>query len=480
MSRQSKSRVKAQNMMLNGDNGQGVPPQDRGANQNSVVYSSNPYYNQNYLFRYQEYVRWYQTAWEARKIVDIPVDDAFRVPFKLKNITQEDTEILMAEYRRLNVENTLVRAAKQERLLGGCASYMVITDGNGKTNTTDKPVDFDFISLRPEALRKLNVIDINLIARGDISNDPFSEDYDTPTSYRINGIETHKDRLIVFDGAPLFNRQNMNVLGAFRVNPTGFGESTLAPLYEELVRATGTRQGAYHLVNMASVLLLAVDNLKSLKATKPGEAVVSTLEEMARQVSIYRAAMVEGQGVEFSNHAASFGSVPELVITFLQVLSAASDIPATRFLGQAPGGLNATGEGDLENYYNMIDGYQRRIIKPRIMSVFEIIGVSKFGKETWKKMKEKLEIVFPPLWNLDGKEQGELAQIFINALLPLYREGIMTLNDFQQELVKHGVFMTDVKLNEAIDEADAGIEAPIDPKGKLAKMSKQDPSQVKK
>lgn len=40
------------------------------------------------------------------------------------------------------------------------------------------------------------------------------------------------------------------------------------------------------------------------------------------------------------------------------------DILATRFLGQAPGGLNATGESDLQNYYNMIDAFQRLVIGP--------------------------------------------------------------------------------------------------------------------
>lgn len=475
MSKQNKSvgKARSQNMMLKGDNGSGVRPQDRGSSQQSVTYGTNPYYNQNFLARYQEYVRWYETSWEARKIVDIPVDDAFRIPFKFKGITQDDSDILMSAYRRLNIESAMVRAAKQERLLGGCAAYMVLKDGDGRKNKTDIPVDLDFISMKSDAFMKLNVIDINMIARGTIENDPFDENYDTPQSYLINGIQTHTSRLIVFDGHPLFNRQNTNVLRTFRVNPTGFGESVLTTLYDELVRAAGTRQGAYHLVNLASVLLMSVDNLRSLKAGKPGEAVISQLEEVARQISIYRSALVEGQGTKFEQHAASFGSVPELVITFLQVLAAASDIPATRFLGQAPGGLNATGEGDLENYYNMIDGYQRRIIEPRLMSVFDIIGVSRFGRNQWAKMREKIEIVFSPLWNLDGKEQGELAQIFINGLLPLYREGMMTLKDFQGELVKHGVFMNDVQLRDAIDEFDAGTSAPVDPKGKLKEASEE-------
>lgn len=464
------------NMMLRGDGGQGVRPQDRGAWQTSTTVgeSSNPYFYSNFFERYREYVRWYMTAWEARKIVDIPVDDAFRIPFRFKGITEEDGKILLAEYNRLDIETVMVRAAKQERLLGGCLNYMVIADGDGDSNTTDRKIDWDFIGrMKGECpIRRLNLIDLPMASVGRVDHDPFSENYDQPESYRINGTETSSDRLIIWDGSPLLSNRNMTVLTGFRANPTGFGESTLAPLYEELVRATGTRQGAYHLVNMASVLLISVENLRALKSTKPGEAAVEAIESMARQISMYRAALVDGMGTEFHTKAASFGSVPELVITFLQVLSAASDIPATRFLGQAPGGLNATGEGDLENYYNMIDGYQRRRIKPRLMKVFDVIGMSKFGPSAWKQMRSSLDIVFPPLWNMDGKEEAELAQLFINAYMPLFRDGVMSLGDFQQELGKRGVFMTDVKLREAVEKEIDGQEPPVDPKGRLAELAK--------
>lgn len=93
---------------------------------------------------------------------------------------------------------------------------------------------------------------------------------------------------------------------------------------------------------MASVLLVRTSNLMALEATD--SPALAKLEEICKQISLYRGAVIDNPNADVQQHAASFGSVPELVMSFAQLLSAASDIPATRFLGQAPGGLNAPGK----------------------------------------------------------------------------------------------------------------------------------------
>ena len=70
---------------------------DRGALQHAAQATSNPYYSNNFWYRWQEYTRWYMTSWEARKIIDIPVDDALRLPFEITGVdTVLATELLSA------------------------------------------------------------------------------------------------------------------------------------------------------------------------------------------------------------------------------------------------------------------------------------------------------------------------------------------------------------------------------------------------
>lgn len=457
--RQPKVSQKTKNVMLKGQ-GANIAEQDRGSWQSSATTTSNPYYNNNFFYRWQEFTRWYFTSWEARKIVDIPVDDAFRKPFKLTGIPDTDASLLLKEYERLEMDNRMQRACKQERLLGGCALLFILNgdEDEAKRNQSQffgKPIDLK--TIQHGDLQKVNLVDINQITRPNDEYSVFSPEYDDPDKYQIMEIVCHRSRLMLFRGEPLYGRNNQTLLMNFRLNPQGFGESVLTPIYDTLIRAAGTQEGAYHLVNLSSCLLATVENLKELSTTNP--TAITKIQSLMEQISIYRAAILDGKTAKIEQHSASFGSVPELVMSFLQILAAASDIPATRYLGTAPGGLNATGKADLENYYNVIDSYQRTRIKPKLMQFFEIAACNLWGYAKWESMKQDFGIEFPPLWNLDEVEQANMVKTIVDTYMPIWESGLIDTAGLQKELAMRGVFMSDVELQEVIDDM---TEPPVD------------------
>ena len=441
----NKASERFQNSQLNGAGASGAG--DRTANQQAVQGSTNPYFQNNFIQRWQQYALWYYTSWEAQKIVNIPVDDALREPFKLVGMEDADAALVMAVYDDLGAHDRLKRALYQERMLGG--SVVFLGARQAENVEPDKPLDYATVDKGD--LRFLNTLSVDRITRATYCVDPFSKDYDTPIAYRISGMETDVSRLLVFDGSPVFSRDSATILQGFRVNPSGFGESKLAALYDTLVRMTGTQQGAYQLVNMASVILAKCDNLMSLQA---GGSADGQLADIVNQISIYRAAMLTGKDMEITQHSASFGSVPELVMTFAQLLSAASDIPATRFLGQAPGGLNATGDSDLENYYNMIAAYQKGHIKKQLIKLFDVLCPSVLGKEKWAQIRATFDIEFVPLWNLNKKEQSEVDKNYCDMISGLFTAGIISVEQAVDELVKRKVFETKIKAEEFLQNAE--------------------------
>ena len=422
-------------------------PQDRGSFQEITQQSSNPYDFVNYLYRWQTYVKWYYKAWEARKIIDIPVDDAMRKPFELKGLDANDTKILMDAYEKLNGDRQFRRAQKQKRLLGGCILLPLVADGSKYWSL---PLNLQNVQPGRGNFKALNLVDIQKITQLNLSNDPFLLDYDKPTSYSINGQDVHISRCIVFDGDPLLSMSSTNIYQLGRINPSGFNESVLTPIYDLLVRVTGSQQGAYHLINMASVLLAKVESLKDLSATN--SKVMATLQQLMYNISIFNAGILEGKGVDITQHSATFGSVPELLMMFLQILSASCDIPATRFLGQAPGGLNATGESDLENYYNMIDSYQRMELKPRLRQLFDIIGCCQWGYEAWQTKKAKLDFNFPALWNLSEKEEAEKNEIIERTYVGLFDSNIINAQQLFDELSARKIFQTHIAFDTQLEE----------------------------
>jgi hypothetical protein len=75
--------------------------------------------------------------------------------------------------------------------------------------------------------------------------------------------------------------------------------------------------------------------------------------------SINRMLILDGKE-KYERKSASFQTLPDLMDRFFQNVSGAADIPMTRLFGMSPGGLNASGESDLRNYYDRIASSQER------------------------------------------------------------------------------------------------------------------------
>lgn len=62
--------------------------------------------------------------------MDIPVQDAFRIPVKITGLEQPDIEAIERYMKYLDVNNNFKRAATIERLLGGCVIVIGVKDEN--------------------------------------------------------------------------------------------------------------------------------------------------------------------------------------------------------------------------------------------------------------------------------------------------------------------------------------------------------------
>ena len=431
----AKQRVRAQNAMTQGRSGAGSA-QDRGGDTRPRT---------SLALTQQELINLWRFDWAARKIVTIPVADALREEWTYIGLGEQDVPIARAA-DTLGVLDSVRRALVLERLLGGSAILMGVQD------SSDQPLEpLDPAAIGRGELRFLNVIPRHRLFLSNVVSDPFSADYGKPSVYTLNGKRVHESRLLVFDGQPLTYDGSLSSVASL-LGP-GFGDSVLQPLMDDLMRATGTRQAAFHLVNSASLMLIKAD-IATLQATHAGHERIAELEEIVQQLSLYRAALLDtgpAGGAEVATLSTSFGSVPELLMSFLQVLSAASDIPATRFIGQAPGGLNATGTSDLENYYNAIDGFQAQRIKPQLLKLLRVL----YPSVTGQLLPDGVDIEFPSLWNLSEKEAADIRQIDTNVITALVDGGVIASYEGYAEARERGVLI-------AKPDAETAERAPLD------------------
>lgn len=429
--------------------------QDRGATQAISRWSSNPYNNNNFIGRWQEYVKWYMTSWEARKIIDIPIDDAFRETWELQGLPEEVKNNIDKVFEEMELAGQLKRALKQERLLGGSVLLAIMVLQKGE-NLEDPLREKEIL---PGDLQALNVIDVTKLSRPHFDTDPFSPHFDKISHLSVQGVPIHTSRMCVFDGDALFNYSSQTLLQNFRYNPCGFGESKLTTLYDLLVRAIGTQQAAYQLVNLASVLLIESGNLRTMQATD--SPALDKLEEIIRQISVYQGAIVDIKDAKVTQHAAQFGSVPELILTYAQLLAAASDIPATRFLGKSPDGLTASGISDSRNYYDMVNSIRETKVRPAILRVTNWLGLSLYGGEKWRALAKNLTLNFPSLWSPSALEQAQTENTLVQMMSGLYSAGIISAEAAIKELRQRKIFSTNVEAEQALEQG-TGAEKIVD------------------
>ncbi|MCD8201936.1 MAG: DUF1073 domain-containing protein [Clostridia bacterium] len=341
------------------------------------------------------------------RIIDAPAEDAMRKGFTLKDVKDDKLiDFYKESLRNLSFEEQATDALRWQRLFGGSMIVMLINDGRG----IDEPVDWDNI----ESVDEMRVYDRSVIVP-DITtmfsysgHDPFKmrgsrlgqpERYYVASKYGCFWV--HESRVLLFKGGRLpekcsnftyemwgmpeylrIKRELRNVQVAHDDGPR-FLEKSVQPIYkmkgmqEQLSREHGEE-----------------DVLKRLDAIDQAKGLLNTM-------------LLDADGEDYSNLQFTYTGVSDIINTTCNMLSAATGIPQTILFGRSPAGQNATGQSDLENYYNKIAGMQEGNLRNNIGYLLRLIFQA--GVNT-KKIDEvpKIEIAFESLWSLSETEQAQL------------------------------------------------------------------------
>lgn len=370
----------------------------------------------------------YYTDWCAKKIVQIPVDDMLRDGWRVTGCSDEEKTLIEAENERLRLAEVVREAMRLERLVGGAAIFLGAADGEKDSKL---PLNVEALNVKG-SMKFLNTMPRSRVSHVTWNTDPTQPGYGRPETFLINGHTINHTRLVLFRGDPLLPIPDYSITPIGLVRGDGFGTSVLLTVWQDLERATGSRQAAYQMVQRASIFLAEMD-LQDMEGNSQGDAAVQAMRDLVNQINVFRGAVLDRQpgatGPAVSTIATQFGSVPELVMSFLQVLSAASDIPATRFLGQAPGGLNATGESDLENYYGRLQSDRTKHLVPKLLPLQRLVATSALGY-----VPQALGIEFDPLWELSESEEADVRKKDIDNVMALWDAGFMNDEQAIQEL----------------------------------------------
>lgn len=399
----------------------------------------------------------YRTSWLIRKIHDLPPFDMTRQGRKWQAEGEEIAVIETAE-RGLQVWPKIRRAMTLARLYGGGALIMGVNQG-----TPDQPLAPGRIA--PNALQYLHVVSRYQLTLGDLETDIMSPTFGQPRHYELTSTGSsaiiHPSRVIPFVGQPL--PEGALTTGA---SEAFWGDPLLQSIRDAMTQADLTQAGIASMVHEAKIDTLKIPNLSTMVATAAGEALLmARLNTANLSKSILNTRIIDGEE-EWDTRELSFGSLPDILRLFLQIAAGAADIPATRLLGIAPQGMNATGDSDLRNYYDSLAAKQQSDLRPALERLDAVLLPSSGAAADASWGFGSLWQMTPEVAATVQKTKAETAKIYADAhLVPIDALS----KSVQNGLVEDGVYPG---LEEALEEAEAANEVePIDPEADPSAMS---------
>lgn len=369
----------------------------------------------------------YRNNWIIQNIVGMVPDDVTRKWYDVKtNIGADYLDDLARLEKRLKLREKITEGMRWGRLYGGAAGIILLEHQDDMS----QPIDMD--SIMPGDFLGLMILDrwTGIYPSGENVTDPDDPDYGLPAYYSIRDDATgadvarvHHSRVLRFNGRPLPYLE--------KITENYWGESEVEAIYQDLTRHDNVAANMAALTFRANVNYMETDGLDQLLATGNVEMQRRFWNTMAAQSMMESnfGTRIINKGDAIHNTQYTFTGLSDVYDRMMMDVAGASHIPVTKLFGRSPAGMNATGESDMRNYYDYIDGIRQTSFRAIIERLLPIMALS-----CWGQIPDDLDIDFQPMQTPDANEVADVAQKKTNAIITAWQANLIDLSTARREL----------------------------------------------
>lgn len=371
----------------------------------------------------------YKTFGILGKVIDIPVDDAYKdggFDLEADSISENELKKLEDNIRRLQSIDKLKMARKWARLYGGSA--LVIADGKDLS----KPLNFKNLYNMP--------FDIVPVDRWQLQ---YSEpNVNIPNGKWIltnygkignNGNTTVIDnsRIFIMPGkiAPYLIQQQVN----------GWGISVFEQIFQDMSQFFKARNVMFELLDEAKTDVLKLATLQTALTSANGENALRRMVDMIAQNKNYKSQITLSTDDEYEQKQMSFSGFEGILKEIRVMIAGSANMPVNKLWGEGVTGFGS-GEDSLENYNSQIQNEIRSADEAAIDWILKIHCYHLFGREIpdltkiWKNLRVLSAI----------DEQNIHDHIFAN-VMQLFDRQLLTPQETMEYLKKQQIFIHDTK-----------------------------------
>ena len=372
----------------------------------------------------------YQSNWIARQICDVPAEDMVREWRSIKSDGAEDISQLETE---LNIPSLIQEALSWARLYGGAGILMLtgqdltkpLNVNKIKKGDLERVIVFDRWDMSAMTLNMTNILAAN---------------YLKPEFYTITqgSQQIHWSHIVRFEGANLPRRQQLQT--------HGWGDSELRKCMADVKEMVAAKSGIAELMQEANVDIIKREGLNDDLASDQDEAIIKRYEMFSLMKSCIQMGLLDADE-EFDRKTLNLSGVSQILEVFMTWISGAADIPLTRLFGTSAKGMNATGDGDMLNYYNSIRSNQMCKLSPSMNYLDQVLVRSALGH-----YPDDYSYVWNPLEQMNDLEASQSEQLRSQKDQTYLDMGAITVSQIQRRLQSNSEYQFNDEDIEALED----------------------------
>lgn len=393
----------------------------------------------------------YRSHWVVRRIIDIIPEDMTKNGYKiLSQIEPKQIKRVTKADRKTQTSRKILEGCKLGRLYGGAGALIMI---EGHEDILDQPLEYD--QIMPGSYKGLLVLDrwSGITPEEELITDESDAEFGMPKYYTITsdnierGVRVHYSRILRFIGRDLPYLE--------KLAETYWGASEIEHVFDELKKRDNVSWNIAMLTFMANLRVYKMEGMEQVLATgseKVVQGLYNTIQAMNALMN-NNSIQVIGANDGYESHQYTFGGVGEVYDRFMMDLAGAAEIPVTKLFGRSPAGMNATGESDMQNYYDTIEEKQESSLRPVYDKILPIMIMSELGA-----IPDDFDYEFNPVRRPSDDEMADLASKNIDSITKAFQAGIISqkiaLKELRQQAELTGMFsnITDEDIEKADDE----------------------------
>lgn len=393
----------------------------------------------------------YRSHWVVRRIIDVIPEDMIKNGYKiLSQIEPKQIKRIVKLDRTTQTSRKILEGCKLGRLYGGAGALIMI---EGHEDILDTPLEYD--QIMPDSYKGLLVLDrwSGITPNEELVTDVSDSEFGMPKYYTISsdnlerGIRVHHSRILRFMGRDLPYLE--------KLAETYWGASEIEHVFDELRKRDNVSWNIAMLTFMANLRVFKMEGMEQVLATG-SEKVLQDLYNTVQSMNVLmnnNSMQIIGANDGYESHQYTFGGIGEVYDRFMMDLAGAAETPVTKLFGRSPAGMNATGESDMQNYYDTIEEKQESLLRPVYDKILPIMMMSELGA-----IPDDFDYEFNPVRRPSDDEMADLASKNIDSITKAFQAGIISqkiaLKELRQQAELTGMFsnITDEDIEKADDE----------------------------